>query len=145
MSDVTVPVISGFDLNLAARATRSALDRVLEREGLTFPTWGVMNQIGSKGGRIPAEELTAALRAGLGMGPEALSGLLRAVAAEGLITVGEGSAELTAAGAERFRRLQALVADLAGELWAGFDPEELAVTRRVLVEVAERARAAATG
>ena len=143
MSDIRVPVISGLELNFAARATRSVLDRALEREGLAFPTWAVLNQVGSRGGTVPGEELTAALRAGLDMGPEALAALLQSVAAQGLITVEGGSAQLTTEGAGRFRRLQAVIAETGAELWSGFDPEELAVTRRVLIEVTERARAAA--
>jgi hypothetical protein len=49
--------------------------------------------------------------------------------------------ELTPEGSAELQRLNAIIGGITAELYRDFDPDELAITRRVLVTLTERADA----
>ena len=79
----------------------------------------------------------------LGLTEAAVTGLLAGLEDQGLASGtaagGPGPAEATEAGAALLATLSAAVAPSTRELFAGFDPDELATAHRVLTRVTERA------
>ncbi|SRR6266498_1154585 len=144
--------VTGLDINLAARATRAVLVELLHQAGTTFPDWAVLNSIGASGGTLEYEALRDRLAAGLGADEPAIAGLLEQLRAAGLIRERSGAAgsgavslELTADGDALYQRLQAAVGQLTAQLYSGLDADDLAITRRVLLEVTQRANARLAG
>jgi DNA-binding MarR family transcriptional regulator len=140
MTDSPTP-LTGQDINVAARATRSVFDSLLRDAGTTFPVWVALNMLGTAGSRLPREVLRRNLTEGLDADPAAVDGLLDELGSAGLAEVGVAAVELTPDGTALHERLRDATADAAARLWSGFDPQDLATTRRVLLEVTERARA----
>lgn len=130
--------VNGQDINVAARAVRTLLDDLLAAEGTSFAPSATLNFIATRGPSIPREVLVRDLGAGLDVDPSTVLALLRHLQARGLVRQSTAVVELTAAGETEQRRLQALVAAATTELYRGFDPVDLATTRRVLVTVTER-------
>lgn len=139
-SPTPTPILSGQEIGVAARATRAVLDAVLRDAGTTFPTWVALNQVGSNGASVPREALQRNLAEGLAMDPGAVAGLLDEMAEAGLLQ-GTASVQLSPQGRARYEGLRDAIGTAGARLWAGFDPDDLVTTRRVLLEVTERARA----
>lgn len=139
-SPTPTPILSGQEIAVAARATRAVLDAVLRDAGTTFPAWVALNVLGTNGASVPREALQRTLAEGLPADPGSVAGLLDEVEAAGLLR-GTASVELTPEGRARYEDLRGAIGAAAARLWAGFDPDDLATTRRVLLEVTERARA----
>jgi DNA-binding MarR family transcriptional regulator len=134
------PALSGQDINVAARATRQVLVTALEPMHTTFEQWTVINLVGS--GQVADEAaLRARLSAGIGLTEPQLDALLQQLEAADLITRTGRSLALATAGERQFEAGSAVLADIVGELYGGLDPEELATTRRILVELTARATA----
>lgn len=53
--------VSGQDINMAARATRKALDVVLAEQGTSFPPLAMLNTLMSRGGSVDRDALIAQL------------------------------------------------------------------------------------
>ena len=146
MTLVAQPV-TGQDINLAARATRQALDVLLAEQGTSFPPLAAMNAIGSRGATLEANAVVAMLGNALDVDPETIRTILHGLEARGLVRQvtsnadGKTHFELTAAGTAEHRRLSAVTAALTAELYRDFDAEDLATTRRILVTLTERANA----
>ncbi len=134
----TAPPLTGQDINLAARATRQLLVADLERLDATFDQWVVINLIGT-GQVSQLTALRARLVAGLGLDDATIDDVLTSLVATDLIHRDGEALSLTATGAQRWQTGQVLVAEIVGALYGGIDPDELATTRRVLIEVTERA------
>ena len=91
------------------------------------------------------------LGAGLDVDSSTVLALLRHLQSRGLVRetrpAGEATegtpvhVELTPDGEAEHRRLRTIVGAAAAELYSGFDADELATTRRVLVTVTERVAA----
>ena len=131
----------GFQVGRAARETRALLDARLAEAGTTFATWSVLAML-EAGGPLVQRDLARSLHV---EGPTVVrridqleaSGLVRRtpVATDRRsVTI-----ELTAEGRALHGRLRATVEGCEKELEAGVDPDDLAVARRVLRELAERA------
>ena len=136
--------VNGQDINMAARATRKALDVVLAEQATSFPPLALLNTLAARGGVIDHASLIAQLARGLDVNPETVLTVLHGLETRGLVTVGVGEptqVQLTPEGQAEHRRLSAITARLTDALYAGFDADELAVTRRVLVTLTERADA----
>jgi hypothetical protein len=135
----TAPPLTGQDINLAARATRLLLVSGLDAIDTSFEDWVVINLVAT-GQVAGATELNERLSSGLGLDDAGVDTLLdRLVAAHLVSRDGDGLA-LTADGQRRWHQGQAIVGELVGWLYSGIDADELATTRRVLVEVTERAQ-----
>jgi hypothetical protein len=128
MTDITPPV-NGQDIGRAERAGRILLDRVLTAHNATFDEWVTLRSVGLE------QDVVANF-----FGDEARAdGALADLAAQGYIT--RDPAALTAEGTARYAALDADVQSITRRLYAGFSPDELATTGRVLREVARRAMA----
>lgn len=146
MTTVAQPV-NGQDINLAARATRNALELLLADHGTSFRPLAAMNVIASRGAALEPEDVVASLSNAFDVENEPVKTILHGLETRGLVrrttsTVdGKRHFELTEEGKAEHQRLSALTATLTAELYRGFEAEDLATTRRVLVALTERANA----
>jgi len=127
MTDITPPV-NGQDIGLAARAGRVLLDRVLDAHHATFDEWVALRSLALQ------QDVTANFFGDQAAADATLAGL----AAQGFVILDPETA-LTADGVARYDALNADVLGISRRLYAGFAPEDLATTGRVLREVARRA------
>lgn len=157
MTAHVAPIVTGQDLNAAARATRSVLDQLLERAGTSFPVYVTLNTVHADGGGASPSRLSLrhTLMTGLQMDATAAEGILDRMTAGGLLRWSataphaggpdDPPAELTPEGRALQQRIAADVAEATARLWRGFAPEDLETTKRVLLEVTTRARAEVAG
>jgi DNA-binding MarR family transcriptional regulator len=132
-------IFNGQDINLAAAATRSILDTLLERESLTFPQY-----VALRGSTIVGEPTDRETMARQASGPAAdEASIQRAIDqldADGLVSVDELSRVApTGRGRELYERIRAVSVRAGDELFEGIAREDLEVTKRVLDQVTERA------
>jgi DNA-binding MarR family transcriptional regulator len=145
MDDQKLPV-NGQVIGEAQKAIEPLLGQILDEVGTTFPAWVTLNTLAIRGSAVERAELVRGVAAGLNAEPSDVRELIDRLLADGLVHEGPGAlAELTPAGRELHGRIQARIAANGRRLWADLDPDELATTRRVLVEVTRRARAIQTG
>jgi DNA-binding MarR family transcriptional regulator len=147
MTTVGQPV-NGQDINLAASATRTVLEVLLAEQGTSFAPFAAMNQMVALGPSANRDELVRRLGAAFQVDDATVLALLHGLQARGLVRQTTPSAadttvhvQLTAEGEAEHQRLSSLVAAVTAELYRGFDAEDLATTRRVLVTLTERASA----
>lgn len=141
--------LTGRDIGLAERATSAALNVVLADIGTTFDRWVVL--IGLSSETLPAEVdlLVPALAEALGTTVETAELTLDEAESGGhvqVVSAADGDprgarVELTAAGRALYEHVRAATVELSGELQAGIPREDLAVARRVLVQITDLARA----
>jgi MarR family transcriptional regulator, transcriptional regulator for hemolysin len=129
-------------INVAARATRSLLDGVLAVAGITFSSWKVLAALSARGPVIQ-RDLAASLKM---IGPSIVERIDQLESA-GLVTrapvPGDRRASLvalTSDGQALIGRLQGVMRSTEDSLTSGLDPREVEITRRVLAQVADRAR-----
>jgi DNA-binding MarR family transcriptional regulator len=129
------PPLNGMDINLAARATRDVLDALLDQAGLTFAQWVAIQTLAPPHQPVERAALVSDLATRLRIDPPTVSDLLGSLAATGHIA----DDRLTPSGAALFTRIQAGIGRITATLYADFAPEDLATTRRVLLEITARA------
>lgn len=129
MTTDPAPKLFGQQLGETVAATRIVLDNVLAEAGTDFPRWVTLNSLATAT-PLPDDDPTLAAAA------EALAG-------EGFVTRGPSGLALTAAGETRYGELRSLVAATSDRIYAGMPQDDLETARRVLAEVADRARALA--
>jgi DNA-binding MarR family transcriptional regulator len=143
MTSVRRPV-TGQDISMAARATRKALDVVLAEQGTSFPPLAMLNTLVSRGAVLDRDALITQLARGLDVNAETVLTVLHGLETRGLLRVSADATprvQLTPDGQDEHRRLTAIISGLTDALYAGFDTDDLAVTRHVLVALTERADA----
>jgi len=128
MTDTTPPV-NGQDIGRAERAGRILLDRVLDAHQATFDEWVTLRSLALE------QDVVTNFFGDETRADDALADL----AAQGYVT--RDPAVLTTEGTARYGALDADVQSISRRLYAGFSPDELATTGRVLREVARRAMA----
>jgi DNA-binding MarR family transcriptional regulator len=145
MDDQKLPV-SGQVIGEAQKAIEPLLGQILNEVGTTFPAWVTLNTLAIRGSAIEREVLVRSVAGGLNADlPFVREQVVDRLAADGLVHERPGAlVELTPAGKELHGRIQARIAANGRRLYADLDPDELATTRRVLVEVTRRARAMQT-
>jgi DNA-binding MarR family transcriptional regulator len=142
---VTARPVTGQDINLAARATRKALELLLAEQGASFPPLATMNAIVARGGSVQREELVRVLASALDVEAQTVAIIVHGLQTRGLVrdvpstSDGTPHVELTPAGSTEHQRLSAIIGGLTDELYRDFGPDDLATTRRVLVTLTERA------
>jgi DNA-binding MarR family transcriptional regulator len=134
------PPLTGMDINLAARATRAVFDTLLGKGGITFAEWVALRTLALQGPAIERDTLKDTLTSLL-PGEAPAGELLDALRSRGLLGDDGDRIVLTADGEALFGRLQGEVGRTTAELYGDLDPEDLATTRRILAEVAQRANA----
>jgi MarR family transcriptional regulator for hemolysin len=129
-------------INIAARATRGLLDAVLAQAGTTFSSWTVLAALSARGPAIQ-RDLAKSLNM---IGPSVVERIDQLESA-GLVTrspvPGDRRAslvELTGDGRALIARLHDVMRATEDALTDGLDPDAVQATRRVLAQVAERAR-----
>jgi hypothetical protein len=128
MTDTTPPV-NGQDIGRAERAGRILLDRVLTAHRATFDEWVTLRSLAL------AQDVMTNFFGDEARADNALAELV----AQGYVA--QDRAVLTTEGTARYDALNADVLSISRRLYAGFSPDELATTGRVLREVARRAMA----
>jgi len=128
MTDTTPPV-NGQDIGRAERAGRILLDRVLDAHQATFDEWVTLRSLALE------QDVVTNFFGDEPRADDALADLT----AQGYVT--RDLAVLTTAGRTRYDSLDTDVQSISRRLYAGFSPDELATTGRVLREVARRAMA----
>jgi hypothetical protein len=137
------PPLTGQDINLAARATRLVLLAGLDTIDLPFEDWIIINLVGT-GQAVDRSSVRGRLISGLGLDEASIDQRLSDLEAANLVDRSGDRLRLSAEGGVRWNQGQAVVAETVATLYAGLDPDDLAVARRVLVEVTARAEAELT-
>jgi hypothetical protein len=134
--------VTGQDIGVAARATRTVLDRFLAGAGTDFATWFALRRLSQAGEPLPRNRFVHLLVDQLGIDPASALLLVQRETAHGWLAAGvDGALELTPEGSAFYAILLAGVTAITSDLYGGIDPGDLAAARRVLVEVAHRATA----
>jgi MarR family transcriptional regulator for hemolysin len=133
----------GYQVNVAARATRALLDSRLAEQGVTFATWVVLIALATRGDLIQRD-----LAGIVGVEGPTMARRLDQLEARGLVArnpvPGDRRAtrvSLTPEGQALYVRLRDAVQVAEVELVSEITPEDVAATHRVLREVIERSRA----
>jgi MarR family transcriptional regulator for hemolysin len=133
----------GYQVNVAARATRALLDARLAEQGVTFATWVVLVALSTRGdliqrdlaGIVDVEGPTMVRR----LDQLEAAGLVARSAAPGDRRATRVS--LTEAGRALYERLRDAVEEAEVELLREVDPADVGTTQRVLRQIIDRARA----
>jgi DNA-binding MarR family transcriptional regulator len=136
------PPVTGQDINLAARATRKALEVLLAEQGTSFPPLATMNVIASRGNLLSRDAVVRTLANALDVDPQSVATILHGLQSRGLVrATADDHFALTEAGVAEHQRLTDITRELTAKLYADFEPDDLAAARRVLVTLTERAEA----
>jgi hypothetical protein len=139
------PVLTGQDIAEAEGAVTRLLEQALAREGTTRQEYLALRVLTLRGPWASPRELHAFLAGQRQLGlteaaaAELLAGLENQGLASGTAADGPGPAEATSEGTALHASLTAAIAPTTRELFAGFDPGDLATAHRVLTRVTERA------
>ena len=128
-------------------AVRALLDRVLaDTDTATTSNQYIALRVLAVRGPAPSPAALHEFLAGqrqLGLDLPAVAALFAGLEARGLVSGsapdGPGPTQLTAEGAALYARLADAVTTVTTQLYAGFDPDDLATAHRVLAQVVERA------
>ena len=138
------PILTGQDIAEAQGAVTLLLERALEPTGVGRHAYVALRVLVVRGPQAP-RELHAYLadQPQLGLSADAVAELLAGLEEDGHATGtapdSPGPAQATPEGAALLARLNEAVAPATRALYAGLDPEELAVAHRVLLGVTQRA------
>lgn len=138
------PILTGQDIAEAQGAVTRLLERALEPTGVDRHAYVALRVLVVRGPQAP-RELHAFLadQPQLGLSADAVAELLAGLEERGHATGtapdSPGPAQATPEGAALLARLNEAVAPATRALYAGLDPEELAVAHRVLLGVTQRA------
>lgn len=139
------PILTGQDIAEAEGALTRLLEQALAKEGVTRQEYLILRVLVLRGPWALPLELHAFLagQRQLGLTEAAVAGSLARMEDRGLASGtaadGPGPAEVTSEGAALHASLTAVIAPTTHEVFAGFNPDDLATTHRVLARVAERA------
>lgn len=140
------PLLTGQDIAEAEGAVTRLLEQTLAKTGpTTRPEYIALRVLVARGPWASPRELHEFLagQRQLGLTETAAAELLASLEDQGLASgtaaADPGPAEATEAGTALLARLNAAVAPATQALYAGFDPDDLAITHRVLTQVIERA------
>ena len=126
-----------FDINETARAIRRAIDQRAAVFGVTRAQWRVLVRLKREPGLRQVE-----LAERLDMEPITLCRIIDRLEESGLVERSKDPDDrrarllhVTAEARPIVEKLQALASELAGEAFAGVDPKDVEITRRVLAQV----------
>ncbi|MEA2283070.1 MAG: hypothetical protein QOK21_3677 [Solirubrobacteraceae bacterium] len=122
------------------RTLRALMDLVLADNGGTFHQWVALNFTALNGDSIDSSELIARLAAALQIDETAAEAAIAEMADEQLLQTRSGSVvALNDAGRERYARMRAAIDQITAPLYGDLPPGDLAVTRRILSTISDRA------
>lgn len=137
-TEMTTPVaLNGRDINLAAMASKSLLDRILDKAGISFLQWAALRAtaVHTPASRAAITQETAAP----GINADDVLHALDEIESAGLVDRDGERWTLTAQGSELFQQISEQTARVANRLYEGIPEEDLAATKRVLDQVKQRA------
>ena len=137
----TQPQIDGRDLGLAFQATTVLRDRILAKNGWTFPEFVALRILTENPQATRAEYLRLLERVLL-LDEAQAEDLVRGLDGPRMLRDGERPA-LTPTGRRAFEALMEEFANTTALVYAGIDAEAIATTRNVLHQVQEQAEALA--
>jgi hypothetical protein len=140
MSLDTLPV-TGQEIGVANIAGRALIDELLGSEGTTFERWLVLNLLVTRGPTFERAALVQAVATGTRANADSIRQLLIQLESEDLVREVADGIELSPAGLALFGRWREAVGRVTAEIYAPFDRADLAITRRVLVQLTERTNA----
>lgn len=145
MTQTQPPALTGQDIAEAQGALRAVLDQALATTGISSNGYVVLRVLALRG---PAESPAAfhdylAGQRQLGLDRPGVAALLSGLEADGLISGspadGPGPVQLTEQGAARHTMLAGSTTPITKRIFAGLDPDDLAVTHRVLAQLTQQA------
>jgi DNA-binding MarR family transcriptional regulator len=140
MTSVAQP-LTGQDINLAARATRKALEVVLAEQGVAFAPLATLNTIVGRGTTLERDGLIRYVSSALDVDPQTVVTIVHGLESRGLVRHDGTHLELTEQGVAEHRQLTAVTGQLTEKLYRGLDPSDLIAAHRVLATLTERAEA----
>jgi DNA-binding MarR family transcriptional regulator len=140
--------LTGQDVGEAEGALTALLNQVLtgSNAGITRTQYVTLRILALRGPASSPAELHdyLASQPQLGLDHSQVAELLHGLEAKGLVADsaadGPGPTQLTPEGAALHARLAKAIGSATRRVYAGLDPDDLATTHRVLVEITERAR-----
>lgn len=139
------PILTGQDIAEAEGALTRLLEQALAKEGATRQEYLALRVLALRGPWASPRELHAflagqrQLRLTEAVAAELLARLEERGLASGTEADGPGPAEVTSEGAALHASLTAVITPTTRELFADFNPDDLATAHRVLTRVTERA------
>jgi DNA-binding MarR family transcriptional regulator len=122
------------------RTLRALMDLVLADTGGTFHQWVALNFTAAEGDGIDRSELVARLASALQIDDAVAEATIAEMADEGLLQTPSGAfVALNDAGRERYERIRTAVDEITAPLYGDLPPGDLAVARRVLTTISDRA------
>jgi DNA-binding MarR family transcriptional regulator len=122
------------------RTLRALMDLVLADAGGTFHQWVALNFTAAAGGSIDRSQLTARLADALRIDDTAAETTIDEMVYEQLLEPASGSVvALSDAGGERYERIRTAIDQITAPLYGDLPPGDVAVTRRVLTTISDRA------
>jgi hypothetical protein len=116
------------------------MDLVLAETGGTFHQWVALNFTAAGGDGIDRDALIAQLAGALLIDDGAAEATLAEMAGERLLqTTSPSEVALSGEGRERYVRIRAAIDQITAPLYGDLPPGDLAVTRRVLNTISDRA------
>jgi hypothetical protein len=139
------PVPVGQAIGQAVGQAESILTRllagVLAETGTARETYLALQRLTALGDTARREDYTHDLSDWLDIDLWSAGELAGNLAAEGLLTLADGTVRLADAGAELRERVRHAIGDVTGPLWVQLDPADLETTVRTLRDITLRARA----
>ncbi|MEV0523198.1 MarR family winged helix-turn-helix transcriptional regulator [Streptomyces sp. NPDC050439] len=138
------PTANGRVVALAHYASRALLERVLTRNGTTFPQNVTLQVLATAGEPMSQDELVGNVTGSLKVDDSVVHGVIEELTSTELLEKDPADASrirLTGAGRELHATTSAEAAQIAARLYTGIPAEDLAVAGRVLTLVTERANA----
>jgi DNA-binding MarR family transcriptional regulator len=142
----SVPALTGQDIGETAEAVRALLDNVAARAHRSASEFLALRVLALRGPITPPSALHdfLAQQRQFGLDQAGIAQLLAALEDEGLVSGTlkhePGPARLTDEGQAVFSQLTGAVGAATSQLYAGMDAQDLAIARRVLAQITERAR-----
>jgi DNA-binding MarR family transcriptional regulator len=122
------------------RTLRALMDLVLADAGGTFHQWVALNFTAAAGDSIDRSQLIARLADALRIDDTAAETTIDEMVYEQLLEPASGSGvALSDAGGERYQRIRAAIDQITAPLYGDLPPGDVAVTRRVLTTISDRA------
>jgi DNA-binding MarR family transcriptional regulator len=139
LTPASQPIFGGRDIGVTYFAISGLRDLLLADVGMTFPDSLLLAALAGRDGSATRGELADVLMSGLKISADAASAHVDELIAHDLASETAGTVTATPLGAESHDRFTERVAQNIPKLYGGISDEDLAITRRVLETVTERA------
>lgn len=132
------PILTSRNIGLAENALRALLSRALQHTGLDYHRWVALKLVADGQGPIPVTVLVDQLKDFLKMDEASALATVHDLRARGLVDTSD-RLSTTLRGRSMYERLCDETGEIARQIYAGLDPDDLAATHRVLSVITARA------